>query len=92
MCELGIPELLLQELKNEHEQTHEQVMAALLCLAKEHPPTQQALAKPELKTKQFLQQRIQFLRGKEENNASLWSFMFSSPWSCSYLSFCFILR
>ena len=70
MCELGIPELLLQELKNEHEQTHEQVMAALLCLAKEHPPTQQALAKPELETKQFLQQRIQFLQGKEENNAS----------------------
>ena len=78
VCELGIPELLLQEVKGEHEQTHEQVMGALLCLARDHPPTQQALAKPELNTQQFLQQRIQLLQGKAENNASLFSFFVCS--------------
>ncbi|KAK7098699.1 hsp70-binding protein 1-like [Littorina saxatilis] len=67
VCEQGIVELLIQELKQEHQQAHEQVMGALLCLAKDHPPTQCVLCKPEHNMKQFLQEKIQHLQGKDEN-------------------------
>ncbi|KAL8611757.1 hypothetical protein ACOMHN_009439 [Nucella lapillus] len=68
VCEAGLVELLVGELQQgEHQQSHEHLVAALLRLATDHPPTQALLTQPHLGLDPFLRARLDLLAGKEEN-------------------------
>lgn len=66
VCDQGIIELLVSELKGEHDQMHELMMRALLSLAKGHNRTQSILSGEQLGFKQILEERILHVSGKEE--------------------------
>lgn len=67
LCQMGMVEQLLGDLVQEHQQEHEHVMAALLCLARNHPPTQSECRRPELNLHAVLKHKIESLAGKEEH-------------------------
>ncbi|KAK7486418.1 hypothetical protein BaRGS_00022342 [Batillaria attramentaria] len=67
LCQMGMVEQLLGDLVQEHKQEHEHVMAALLCLARNHPPTLSECCRPELNLHTILKQRIKDVAGKEEH-------------------------
>lgn len=64
---MGIVEQLLSHLMQDHQQEHEHIMAALLCLVRDHLPTQAQCRRPELNLKGVLQQRIKAVDGKDEH-------------------------
>lgn len=66
LCQMGMVEQLLGDLVHDHQQEHEHIMAALLCLARDHQPTLSECCRPELKLHTFLKQRIKSLAGQEE--------------------------
>ncbi|CAL1534713.1 unnamed protein product [Lymnaea stagnalis] len=64
---IGAVEQLVSLLKEEsHGSTHEHVMSALLTLVTDHTKAWEKCSSPELGVKSLLQQRIQFLEGKEQ--------------------------
>lgn len=67
LCAMGIVEQLLSHLMQDHQQEHEHIMAALLCLVRDHLPTQAQCRRPELNLKGVLQQRIKAVDGKDEH-------------------------
>lgn len=66
VCDHGIIELLVSELKGDHDMMHELVVQALLALAKGHNRTQSILACEALGVKQLLENRIQLLSGSDQ--------------------------
>ncbi|ESO97507.1 hypothetical protein LOTGIDRAFT_181506 [Lottia gigantea] len=66
LCDIGMVEQLIGLVQQDHNQQHEHMMNALLLLVTNHQRAKQIAQKSEFKLIDFLQQRIEFLKGKEE--------------------------
>jgi len=66
LCELGMVEQLASLLQLEHNSSHEHLMGALASLARDHQRVMAECRRPELGLRELLQQRMDFLKGKEE--------------------------
>ena len=66
MCDTGMIEQLVGVLSEEHNSFHEHTLDALLSIVTNHPRAIEECQRPELELCKKLQERIQFLKGKEE--------------------------
>lgn len=72
MCDTGMIEQLVGVLSEEHNSFHEHTLDALLSIVTNHPRAIEECQRPELELCKKLQERIQFLKGKEEFRVMCW--------------------
>lgn len=66
LCDIGMIDQLVGQLSEEHCSYHEHVMSALLAIVRDHPRSVEECQRSELDLHSKLQQRIEFLKNKEE--------------------------
>ncbi|XP_033752609.1 hsp70-binding protein 1-like isoform X2 [Pecten maximus] len=66
MCNIGMIDQLVGHLQEEHSSYHEHLMSALLTIVRDHPRACEECHRHELNLISTLNDRIEFLKGKEE--------------------------
>nr|CAG4641237.1 EOG090X0EEI [Eulimnadia texana] len=71
LCKMGFVEQLAALLQKERDSTHEHLLSALLALVQGHERSKVEARRPEFMLKQLLEDRVETLKGHEENEVNL---------------------